>query len=484
MDLGLSDGLSKLKATPFEIKGVYAEPIREAHAGSGRSIVMRAPHDAGGMGDRFEEPEIRAAILRVCNSQEFRRSEQCKRFLTYVCDLALRGDGGQINEYTIGVEIFHRAQDYSPAEDGVVRRQAHVLRKKLDAYYSREGRADKVRVELPVGHYVPVFRPQTEEDRNASLASVSLPGRPHWKWLAWGAGLVVLTGAAFMAGRLAREEATPASALGKSGAVPNQINAIWGPWLSDQTAITICLANSKAAVVHHVQKPSFQDSHPEHFRPEPDAERALRQFYKFAPGGHLFYRPSETKTGIAESIAAVTLAQMIGRYGVVVRATESRLLNWADLRNGNYILLGHNEANPWVDKLLHKSPFRLGDSQGIRRYIENTSPLPGEMASYFKESAATKVDPVVEYGLVSMLPGLEDRHMLLLVTGLDGQASQMASEFLSQPERLDQVLTRLKAIAPTHAGPWYFQFVLRVEVRDRLATRSDIVATRVLGRQD
>jgi hypothetical protein len=125
-------------------------------------------------------------------------------------------------------------------------------------------------------------------------------------------------------------------------------------------------------------------------------------------------------------------------------------------------------------------PFRLGDGQGIRRYIENASPSRGEKPTYFKEAAATAVDPVVEYALVSMLRGLDDRRQMLLVTGLDGQASQMASEFLSQAAGLERIVARLKATAPTYTGPWYFQFVLRAEVRDRLATRADIVAVRVL----
>ncbi|MBI4874216.1 MAG: hypothetical protein HY822_06255 [Acidobacteria bacterium] len=137
-----------------------------------------------------------------------------------------------------------------------------------------------------------------------------------------------------------------------------------------------------------------------------------------------------------------------------------------------------------MDKLLRKYPFRPGDSLGIRRYIENTRQAPGEKATYFKEAAATNIDPVIEYGLVSMLPGLDDRHMLLLVTGLDGQASQMASEFLSQPARLERVVSRLRAVAPAHAGPWYFQFVLRAEVREQLATRADIVALGVLSQQE
>jgi hypothetical protein len=158
------------------------------------------------------------------------------------------------------------------------------------------------------------------------------------------------------------------------------IDAKIEPFMADlpNTGFDVCLANSKTAVVHHVQDAKLRDSHPEHFRPNSDADRGLRQFFRFPPEGYLFYRPSESKTGIAESMAAVTLAQMFGRYGVAARAGESRLLNWADLRTGNFVLLGHNEANAWVDKVLHKYPFRLGDSLGIRRHIENTNPQPGE----------------------------------------------------------------------------------------------------------
>lgn len=442
---------------------------------------MRTPEIAGTSQEHLDESEVRAQIERICASREFRRSEQCKRFLTYVCDLALRGNGAQINEYSVGVEVFHRSPDYSPAEDGVVRRQAHILRRKLEAYYADEGRNDKIRVEIPVGRYAPVFRLQTPEDRSRAQPAGVLRERQYAKLLAILAGAVVLAGASYLAGHLGALESTARGLTGAPGAVPKPIKEIWGPWLRSPAGVTICFANAKVAVVHNVPDPKLQDFHPEHFRPDARAERGLREFFRFPPGGYLFYRPSETKTGVAESIAAVNLAQMFGRYEVPVHAKESRLLNWADLRSGNFILLGHNEANPWVDKLLHKYPFRLGDSLGIRRHIQNTKPAPGERPVYFKEPAVSSVDPVIEYALVSMLPGLDDRHLLLLVTGLDGQASQMASEFLSQPARLEQVVSRLRQAAPAHEGTWYFQFILRAEVRERLATRADIVALRVLS---
>ncbi|MFB3825998.1 MAG: hypothetical protein ACE15B_04480 [Bryobacteraceae bacterium] len=432
---------------------------------------MSTTETAGSTGNGLDSLEVRTQLEKICASREFQRSEQCKRFLTYVCDLALRGNVAQINEHAIGVHVFHRPAGYSPAEDGVVRRQAHVLRRKLSAYYAGEGRADRVRIEIPVGRYAPGFRLQTAEDRAEPVPL----WRSRWKWLAWAAAALLLAGASYTAGRLGTR--SPAAAT----TVPKEIEEIWGPWLRDPAGVTICFANSKTAVVHHVSSETVRDSHPEHFRPGPDAERGLRRFFGFPPGGFVFYRPSESKTGVAESIAAVNLAQMFGRYGLSVRTKESRLLNWGDLRGGNFILLGHNEANPWVDKLLHKYPLRLGNSLGIRRHIENTRPAAGERPVYFKEAAATQVDPVIEYGLVSMLPGVDERHMLLLVTGLDGQASQMASEYLSRSAGLQQVLARLRPLAPAHAGQWHFQFVLRAEVRERLATRADIVAVRVLN---
>jgi len=443
---------------------------------------VKTPEVAGSKDETLVESEVRAEIERVCASQEFRRSEQCKRFLIHVCDLALRGHAGQVNEYSIGVDVFHRPLDYSPAEDGVVRRQAHILRRKLEAYYANEGRSDRVRVEIPVGRYAPVFHLQTPEDRCTPQPGGVAPKRQSWKLLALVAGAVVLISASYVAGWLSSRPSAAGGGPGTPAPAPKPVQEVWGPWLRDPAGVTICLANSKVAVVHNVPDPRLQDSHPEHFRPGARAEQGLREFFRFPAGGYIFYRPSQMKTGVAESIAAVNLAQMFGRYGVAVRAKESRLLNWGDLRQGNFILLGHNEANPWVDKLLHKYPFRLGDSLGIRRYIENTRPAPGEKPTYFKEPAAAAADPVIEYGLVSMLPGLDDRHLLLLITGLDGQASQMASEFLSQPARLEQVVNRLRGGAPGHSGPWYFQFILRAEVREQSATRADIVALRVLGR--
>jgi hypothetical protein len=424
-----------------------------------------------------DEAAVRAQVDAVCTSPTFRRSEQSQRFLRYICDLALRGDGARINEYLIGQEVFNRGDGYSTAEDAIVRRQAHTLRRKLDSYYANEGRGDRIRIELPVGHYEPAFRIDAGDAPTPSTipARKARPFLKRKQLVAAGAllGAAALLGAGWLLGRSSVSISRPQPMSGAT-------NEVWGPWLTHPGGVTICFANSSVALVHLVRDETAQDSHPQHFRPDPDAERALRNFFRMPDGGYLFYRPSDTKTGIAESISAVHIAELFGRWRRSVQATQSQLLNWQLLRNGNYVILGHNESNPWVDKLLHKYPLRLGDSLGIQRYIENRSPVSGERTRYAKEAAASSVNPTIEYALVSMIPGFSEGQRLLLVSGLDGQATLMATEYLTQEAKLQELVSRLRELSSSHSGPWYFQFILRAEVHDRLATRAAIVSLRLV----
>jgi hypothetical protein len=94
----------------------------------------------------------------VLRSPAFERSARLRRFLRFICELSLKGESSRINEYLIGSEVFQRGPGYSPNEDSIVRRQALTLRQKLQEYYSADGRDHGVRIELPVGRYVPIFR--------------------------------------------------------------------------------------------------------------------------------------------------------------------------------------------------------------------------------------------------------------------------------------------------------------------------------------
>ncbi len=416
--------------------------------------------------------EVRAEMEALLASSVFERSERLRRFLRYVCERTLQGEGARLNEYLIGTEVFDRGADYSPNEDSVVRRQAHALRQKLQEYYTAEGQHSPVRIELPVGKYVPVFR------RSGPSEAPPVPGRP-----ARLAAAAVLAGTLlFLAGwLLGRQAPNTVAARQDPEGLTGPAREIWGPWLSDPSGAVICFSNPLTTVVKYFRKEVPPDALPHRIRVQPDVDRELRKMFNLGPGGFLYLSPSTAQGKMGEAIAAVHLSSFLTRAGLSVRTTQSRFLSWETLRRNDLVLLGHNEANRWIDPLLEKYPFRLAATEGEEpRRILNTKPGPGESSAYYIEFSDDQSDATQEYALVSMIPGVDGRHKLLLINGLNTQATQMAAEFLTYPSTLEELLVRLRAAAPGHTASWFFQIVLRTEVRDKTPTRATLLAVRVL----
>jgi Tfp pilus assembly protein PilF len=102
--------------------------------------------------------EVRAALDRVVASDMLRQSPQLAAFLRFIVETTLRGKGGRIKGYTIGVEAMGRDQSFDPQIDPIVRVEAGRLRRALEHYYAGPGATDEVIIELPRGRYVPNFR--------------------------------------------------------------------------------------------------------------------------------------------------------------------------------------------------------------------------------------------------------------------------------------------------------------------------------------
>jgi TolB-like protein len=140
--------------------------------------------------------DVRRQLDRILASEGFVNADRMAGFLRYIVDRALAGEGDQIKEYVVGVEVFGRSADYDPRVDSLVRVEARRLRTKLDEYYAGPGRDDPVVIELRRGTYVPQF--QNRDARVAAGApSVerSLPTRvwrqPSFVLVAAAAGLLV-----------------------------------------------------------------------------------------------------------------------------------------------------------------------------------------------------------------------------------------------------------------------------------------------------
>src|ERR1022692_1391746 len=99
--------------------------------------------------------EILALLEAIATSPVLATAPRRLQLLRYLVNRALAGE--VVNEYAIGVDVFERTESFDPRTDSIVRTETSRLRQKLKEYYSAKGRADRVRIELPVRSYNPTF---------------------------------------------------------------------------------------------------------------------------------------------------------------------------------------------------------------------------------------------------------------------------------------------------------------------------------------
>ena len=127
------------------------------------------------MADRSANPpEIRTHLERILASRDFASAPRLSAFLRFVVETALDGKASEIKESLIAVEAYGRRADYNPQIDSTVRVEAGRLRTRLQKWYDSDGANERVRIELPKGGYVPVFRRVGESRRPLAVASVAV----------------------------------------------------------------------------------------------------------------------------------------------------------------------------------------------------------------------------------------------------------------------------------------------------------------------
>jgi TolB-like protein len=127
--------------------------------------------------------EIRLQLDRLLTSAVFANADRMSGFLRYIVERAIAGEIDQVKEYTIGVAVFGRGDDYDPRLDSIVRVEARRLRTKLDEYYAGTGRQDPILIEVRRGTYAPTIarRPVAGAEAAAVAREIPAPRRQRWR---------------------------------------------------------------------------------------------------------------------------------------------------------------------------------------------------------------------------------------------------------------------------------------------------------------
>jgi len=146
--------------------------------------------------------DVRRQLDRLLASSGFANAGRMSRFLKFVVERTLAGEGERLKEYVIGVEVFDRDTNYDPRVDSIVRVEAARLRTKLAEYYAGEGRGDTVVLTLPKGGYAAVVRldehagalngaPVTNGTASLATRAPQIERTPRLAWRSWAVGALV-----------------------------------------------------------------------------------------------------------------------------------------------------------------------------------------------------------------------------------------------------------------------------------------------------
>jgi hypothetical protein len=406
------------------------------------------------------EAEMRGfEVEKLVNSHTLHGSESLCKLLKYLAEYALKHPGLAPKEYQIATEVFGRPSGFDPHLDSLVRVQAGRLRSKLAEYYASEGADDFIIVELPRGSYALVFHhapatskailPSTEEKE--SEARVAHPRRTSMAlmWVSVLLALALVTIAALLlTGNRTASSANADQRLAPAFAV------FWQQFLTGPDAPWLIFSNGA-----FVGRP---ETGLRYFDPKRDSAETILDHY----------------TGVGEVLAVYDLDHLFARLHRSLRVKRGSLFSLDDAQANNLIFVGSPAENLTLLDIpsTHEFVFQRSTS-GPRRddlALVNVRPQADEPKMLFSSPPGT---PLTEdYALISLRPGMNPAHSILILAGTTTIGTQAAAEYVCRQESLEQLLLRLSVSDSGEMKP--FEAVLRVKVARGVPIGSELVALR------
>jgi len=379
---------------------------------------MTASHLAPEIISKVQGDARWALIERIAASQHLKPSARLCDFLFYVSDCAIREAPEEATEQQIGIRIFHRHPGYNSSEDSIVRTHARLLRQKLAAYFAEEGIGEEFVVDIPKGHYLPVFHPRSEQARTALGEIKPIPAplpttpeiRPRfiqWKWIALFLFLLISVACALFLWHPWTRASPSQSAVDK----------FWSPFFTDDPPLVIY---SNAVFVG-------------------DSTNGLRNAHLQEQQGALETdKYVDTYTGIGELASVYALTTLFDAHQAHFILKRSLLMTWDEAKAKNLIFIGSTAENPSLRVFKSTTDFTLTAGPDFVGFV-NHHPKPGEPALYSRpEHPLTK-----DYAVVAILPGLQPGKRMLIFSGLTTFGTQAAVEYVCRPDSAADLLRQI-----------------------------------------
>ena len=393
---------------------------------------------------------------RVVRSAPFRTSSRSREFLSYVVRHKLDGREELLKERTIGSELFHRKADYSTGDDAIVRVHAGDVRKRLEQHYQTLRTPPAIRIELPVGSYIPEFHipaPKPAADTSPERATQK-------RRLLILAALPVLAIVLIGVGVVLRAKSDSA----RSSIMPE----FWAPALSTSQPVLICMSKPVLYRPSLELYRQYSSHHPGVFQTE--VER-MNGPLPLDPNQRIFWKDmlvySEFGVAAGDAYAGFRISALLGKMDKPTQFRIGDESSFDDLRNSPAVIIGAF-SNRWTLEVTSNLRYAFNEKD-YQFWIEDRNSPEKRWFTGFNQRG----EIVEDFGIVNRLLNSKTGQLVITVAGIRAAGSDAAAQLVSNPTYLAEALRS----APADWKNKNVQFVVKTEVVDSIAGPPQVVAS-------
>jgi len=404
---------------------------------------------------------------RVARSSSLHRATQLRDILLFIVRQTVLQPDEPISEFEIAHRVLGRRSDFNPLDDNIVRVQMAHLRKKLDLYFSTEGKDESVVVTIALGTYKPVFSrrassspPQTAEVPHdapgkepllpveeaaadpADFAAESKSTRsrkPPLLAIAAAALLLALAGGCavlWMQVRSQRRQLEQIQHALSPWRDEPSLAGLWSGFLDSTRDTDVVISDDSFLLMEEIAKkqtPFYGYLGRSYLTPQESSGLSpqLRDIEDLLASKNL---GNNSEYKLAQRIMTL---DPLGRH---VHFYSARQYMPALVRQDNVILIGGRVSNPWSElfegrlNFVENTVFHgLGETT-----VTNRAPAAGEPKNFV-------AGDTVGYCVVAYLPNPGHEGKVLLIEGTSSEATEAAGDFLLSPEQFSAFRAMLHA---------------------------------------
>ncbi len=405
--------------------------------------------------EQYIQESVRQEILLqldlITRSTPFRNSKRYPALLRYIVEEVLAGHAESLKERTLGMCVFERSADYDTNMDPVVRVSAGEVRKRIAQYYQVPGHEVQLRIEIPLGSYVPRFyRPAehgwiaekpnpagvvppdavdlTQEEAlppipapaNVAVTADDLPGLAdnHARGNnSPGSRVHLLAMYVLLAGALGAIGWMLVSASRPPRLIP-AVRLFWGSLLRSPTPTLIVLG------VHSFDAKGNDISSSSHAS-MPQPQQTLLSAMTRSDMVHL-----------SDVTSYGALTQLLTNHRHTFHTQGAADTTLEQLRQGPFVLIG-GFNNLWTTRLTTQLRFRFVTTANWRNVIQDSE---HPERTWTLDDSRSALSNSRDYGLVSCFLDPETEQYGIIVGGIGKSGTEAAADFVTSEAGLDEWL--------------------------------------------